>query len=665
MYAYRVFKRTAIVVALSATFPFNSALAQDEAELMNPNRAEVSVGVIYVDDPGAFFTQYSGIDDTGVGVKVGVDYLKRSDEGAWLEFKADDIGQKTQQFGVSYEKQGDWSIGLTYDQLPRYHYVEAYSDDNGVGTPVVTNAANPLARVPLDTERKTFNLFGNKYLTRNIKANISVKTENKEGLKFAGITSFNLVPEPIDQRTTQIDASLDFSGDKYQVTAGYYGSLFNNSYETLAFGATVLALPPDNSLHQLYASGSYMFTKDTKGTAKISYSQGRQTDATSLFPFSTFPAPNGIPPNLVVNDLDGKITTTEVYGALTSRLTDQAKLLATWRYEDRDDDTPYIVFNDADRDMHTRPESSVTHKGKVEINYDFKTGYDLTAGLDYSYRNKSKPYTYFEVYDRKKIEETTARLGLRKSLSEALNGSVMIAHSDRDGSDWVTPLSLSASDGPVYPLHTADRKRDKLRGMLDWAASEKVNLEAVLEGYRDDFNNNFNGLREGKGAMVSLDASYRMNDDWTAHAWYSKDFSKSDRKSYGQPPAGGASIAWYSTLKLNSDQLGIGLNGKVGKLDVGAEYQYVHDIGEEEISSSVLNIIPDTKYKQNIFKLHGTYPVRKDIKIRMDYAYLDYSMDDFTWQNLSNINVYPNGGRAFLDKDQSTHFVGITLTKGF
>ena len=42
-----------------------------------------------------------------------------------------------------------------------------------------------------------------------------------------------MLPEPIDSNIKQLEAKLNFSGDKLKLTGGYYGSLYNNSNGTL------------------------------------------------------------------------------------------------------------------------------------------------------------------------------------------------------------------------------------------------------------------------------------------------------------------------------------------------------------------------------------------------------------------------------------------------
>ena len=74
-----------------------------------------------------------------------------------------------------------------------------------------------------------------------------------------------------------------------------------------------------------------------------------------------------------------------------------------------------------------------------------------------------------------------------------------------------------------------------------------------------------------------------------------------------------------------------------------------------------MGILPDTSYSQSTFKLFGIYPLAKDSKLRLDYIYDLRKMDDYTWTNW----VYADGTKVYVDPNQVTQIIGLSLIQSF
>lgn len=724
---YRM-RRTALTLALAAVFPASSVLADDREALLNPNAAEASLNLQHLDGAHPLYRQYTGFTGSGLGVSGDIDYVRRNEEAEWFRLNARNLGLRTQEAAVSYEKQGDWAIGLEFDQTPRYSPYEVRTSVLGAGTTTITQpdlgseaAANDLSRLSKQTfksERESVSFTASKYVSQGLKLSLALKSEDKKGLRVFGVRggtqpsnlntayrSFAFAPEPINQTHKQVEASVDYTVDKFQLSAGYYGSFFENDYKSLqVIGGTrtsllrsplTVALAPDNSAQQFYVNGAYNFSKDTRGNLKVSYSEGKQNDSF---------LPNGVggvsyDPTVVGNSLNAKVATTEVFTSLTSRLTQDLKLLASWRNEDRDDKTPVRAFLRGDtvsagagtttyREITNDPESHVANWSKLEFDYRLGAGYALTAGVDYRDRKgKGKGYELTEVRNtisgvvsssefltqgpaRKEVKEWTSRVSLRKTMSETVNGSLTLSHSERDGSDWTgSPV--------IYPVYLADRDRDRARALIDWLVSERANVQVAAEMYSDRYGMRKEevptglGLDRGKGRLVSVDGLYALSDDWRVNAWYSNESGQTRQGVYGNYCTGATtcttSTDWNATLKLKSQQLGLGVNGRVGEIELGAQYLYVRDENEQRIGNipsdalAGIGVLPDTKYSQNALKLFGVVPVDEATKVRVEYIYDRRRMDDYTWRNW----VYSDGTRVDVEPRQTTHIFGVSLQHSF
>lgn len=719
MSMHKNFSRTAIFVALSAIFPATAVHADDDVEaLTNPNAIEAALKLPFIDKINPLYRQYNGINHQGLNGNLDLNVVNRNDEGSWFKLRAENLGLSTQEFGVSYERQGDWAVGLEYNQIPRYAPYQVSTAVSGIGGNNLTQKSyansdfsngvlrNPnLFETTLKTEREITSLTASKYLLDGLKLSLSFKNEDKTGVRMngmrgsAGTGTPNLysgllfAPEPIDQNHQQYEATLDYSTRNYQLSAGYYGSVFTNRFSYLnvvggtntavSASSTPVALAPDNTFHQLFVNGAYNFSADTRANIKVAYSEGRQTDGFINGSGLTLPSGSWATQAGIGSNLDAKVQTTEVFGSLSSKITRDLKLLASWRYEDKQDKTPVRLFyTSGGTNYYNNPESHQANWGKLEADYRLAAGYGLTAGVDYRSKKSLE-------WERKEVEEVTYRAALRKTMSETVNGTLALSHAERTGSDW------NGGSAPlIYPVFMSDRKRDKVRGMLDWTAAENLSLQFAYEAYFDDYDKSSYGLDKGQGQVFSLDGSYALSDNWKLNAWYSRQHGENQQTSYGSActsdttacaGATGSSanstnkFVWNANLKQDGDQFGFGLNGRIQKLEIGASYSYVQDQNKQEIglpssftktvgattSATTLmagsGVLPDTKYIQNTFRLFGIYPLSKDTRLRLDYIYDLRKMDDYTWKNW----VYADGTRVFVKPDQTTQILGLSLIQPF
>ena len=703
----RNFKRTVLALAVSMAFPVSSAIAQEDevAELISPNVAEASIKLQHLDEVNPLYRQYYGINDEGVHGSADLKVIRRSDEGRWLRIEGRDLGLRTQEFGASIEQQGDWKLGIDYNQIPRYAPFEVSTRVTGIGHDSL-NLGTRFDDKDLKTERTATSLTATKFISKNLQANVTFKNEDKKGERLfgsngnvGGYLGQLFAPEPIDSNHRQIEASLDYATEKFYVSGSYYASFYENNAGKglfVNYGTTggtgnpvavqgtptqmsPLSLAPDNQMHQIALAGGYNFSRDTRANFKVSKSFATQDD--SFLPSSVVP----YLPGMTRSDLGGKVDTTNAFASLTSRVTDKLSLLASWAYEDRDDRTPQLDYaNYNGKILQNNPESQTTQRGKFEASYRLPKGYNLTAGYDYDFRK----YEGMDELYRDEMTENTYRIDLRKSLSDTLNGSVTLAHSERDGSRWgTTPVLVKTATTAVgehwtAPAQFSDRERDKLKLMLDWMPVDPLSVQFAYEYAMDDYKTRIfdMGLNEGRSELFSLDASYRFNDRWKANMWYSHSTNDIEQKSlnstYGSKCDGTTlpytCVPWGTDLELSSNAVGAGFDGQISsKLTVGGQYLYSRDVNKYDISyadagalSSIrqrAGILPDTEYTLNTLRLFARYALTKATAIRLDYVWDHREMDDYTWSSWS----YSDGTKVFVDPNQITRVIAVTVSHAF
>jgi predicted porin len=266
---------------------------------------------------------------------------------------------------------------------------------------------------------------------------------------------------------------------------------------------------------------------------------------------------------------------------------------------------------------------------------------------------------------RAEVDEWTARLELRRSLSETINGSVAFAHSERDGPSYVSAAAGpgGASSDLITPINIADRDRDKMRLAMDWAPRENLSFQFGYEYARDKYPHDASrpyGLQDGSAQLYSVDGNYVVNDNWQITAWYSHDMTKASQ--LGSRAANGGGTGGLtdkdSELKDTGDSVGFGLRGRaIANLTLGADVQWTRTSSEYHQTlltpgtTSGLTPLPDIKNKLTRAGLFGEYTLRKNSDVRLDLVYERWETDDWTWQFADGTPFIYSGGTspAFTD----------------
>lgn len=650
------------VLASSLAVAFGPAAAEDDeiARLIRPE-SSVQLGTGYLTDDAIRFGQYTGLKDSGLYAIGSVDYVRREDStGTWYRLSGRNLGLESRELRVEHERQGDWRYSLEYNQIPRFSQYELNTSLQGINrdAQTVQTTAAPRFDKRLKTEREGVTLAGQKSLGNGLDVQVKFKNETKEGGRLFGFypgQSPFFLAEPIDHTMRQVDVILGYTGKKLQLSGGYYGSFFENSDKSLSVlrpGAVtpeILALAPDNQAHQLYVNGGYSFTPTTRANFKIARGVALQNDSFAV------PATQGATGR---GDLDGRVETTLMQAGFTARPIQRLSLLANYKYEDRDDETPvrqYFASPGPRNNTFNEPRSLTSNVGKVEANYLLPAEFRVVGGVDYEKRDRSM-YDVRHTTFREETEEISYRAELRRSLSDTLNGSIAYVNSERDGSSFA-PVPGVKEAGPVAALHLADRDREKVRLKLDWAPIEPLSVQLLADFSEDDYGGGSLGLDEGESKFWSIDASYNFSEEWQGLAWASR-----ENTSIVNDAAASGSIAgkWSADLKQRSEAFGIGLRGALSeRLKVGGDFQYSNERSKYALSGNLgaAAAPDDVKYLLKTLKFFAEYELKRDLAMRFDVVHDRWSTDDWVW----NYTYIPDGTTLSQDDNQKVTFVGVSM----
>jgi MtrB/PioB family decaheme-associated outer membrane protein len=690
MKTHDAIRQTAIGAALLAAFgPATAAEGEDLFALTKPESA-ASVGLGFADSDGRRFGQYNGINESGAYGLLDLDLVKRDDEtGTWLRFRGRDLGLDNRQLRFEHNRQGNWGYFIEASQIPRYEPYNVTTAVTGITTPDLTIPTAPTVGVPFDlkTRRDALGLGFDKFLSREWDVKVRFRNEEKEGARLwargttggPGFGNFEFAPEPINSTTRQLEATLGYTGEKLQLSGGYYGTMYNNQYNGLNFtgGAaglatfTPIALPPDNSSHQLYLAGGYGFTPTTRGTFKLAYAKAQQDDA--FVTGVNVPLAPGIS-----NNLQGRVDTTLAQAGVTSRPLPKLTLRADLRYEDRDDKTPVLRYNTLAGPTSTfngdnEPRSIRSTTGKVEASYALPMAFRVTGGIEYEEKKRNISPVRI-VSARETTDETSYRVELRRSMSETVTGALSYVHSERTGSPFLQTVVNNGTTGSnlIAPLHLADRTRDKVRLSANWTPADPLTIQFFVDEARDQYTGRDGlelGPRKGEAHNYSIDASYSFSDKWQATAWYSRNDTRAEQatcenaSAVGVCPATAADPIWKANLRNVSDSLGLGLRGKPsGQLQIGVDVSY-SDITDSydqlaltPSTSTVPAPLPEVSTKLTRVNLFGRYALQKNSGVRLDYIYDRFNTNDWTWTTWT----YLDGTVVSQSPVQEVHFIGVS-----
>ena len=734
-----LFLRTAMALSLLGAAAAQAQESPNSAGLRVPE-SWASAGIAHATgDPRdrAIWGQYNGLREHDTNLLLDADVVKRNDEtGFWTTFRGRDMGLETPELGLTLQKQGNWRFNVDYTEIVHH---EIHTVNTGM---LNAGSTNPSVRVitpgigedlNFEMKRQVIGLSGDKWFRPGLQFEVAFRNEDKDGTRLWGRgydcasyvctgTQSNtntrwavlMIPEPVNFNTKQIDAKANFSGDRYLVTAGYYGSFFTNSngnvmpnvpnqlygplgpaggLRTLnpaAAGGTslqgVLQLPmalyPDNQAHQFYVSGNYAWTQKTRSTFKLAYTHATQSEDYAGMGFTGAPIVNR--PNL-----DGVLDTTLAQFGITSRPTARTNLLGNIRYERRDDKTAVDLYNVENTVRWDN--SRISNKkinAKVEGGYLFQNNVRGTVGVDWDRIERELPGLDVNVAGlsglRGRTDETTLKAELRKSVSETLTGSLGAFYAKRDGSDWYAVANNSPNAGLVqgglysfdqiynrtatFPFNLSDRTREGLKATADWLPTERLSLQFVGQAAHDGYNPpTQNGLRQGSYRLLSLDAAYAITDTWKFTAYGSvsdQTMNEADRAAY------------VADIKNRNIAYGLNLVGRpTGVLEVGGGVTRTQDITDynftPDVATTASNVqqnavgLPDVKFSDIRYGVWTRYAFSKQADVRFDVSRISIRLEEWAWGYNGVPWVYSDGTTVSLQPHQQITFATARFTYRF
>jgi MtrB/PioB family decaheme-associated outer membrane protein len=384
----------AVAVAVAMALMSQSVYAEDDevTALTQPTNT-VEIGVVHVSQDAAKFGEYTGLNKAGTSMVGNVDlrggraYSDRENGGTqrW-SIKANDLGLTSRALNATTSEQGEWSLGLSYDEL-RHNLSNGYQTPyqgtmggnlytlpTGFGLVTTTGTGAPgtnalttaqqaaFQNMDIATTRKNTSLNAGMNINSRLSLNFDFNHLDQSGAKLmafgaSGVGGVNgevvsILPMPTNYKTDTVNLALHWRSDHAHLSVGYLGSFFRNGIDRINFQAfsgtpatggtlpmQVMSTAPNNDFNQLNLSGGYALAPKTKLVGNLSYAHNTQN--------ANFVAPEAgtMVTAMPVTSLNGKVVNTHADMKLIDQATTQLTLMGGFKYDERDNQTASNMYN--------------------------------------------------------------------------------------------------------------------------------------------------------------------------------------------------------------------------------------------------------------------------------------------------------------------------------
>ncbi len=632
--------------------------------------AEIGAAVVDIDAANSRFGEYTGLDDGDV-------YPLAEAEGSieqgasYFRFRTSDLGLDSRRLNLSAGSYGSYALEYTHDEIPHLISRDDQTPFDGAGSarltlpdgfvPATTTAAmggldDSLKTLDLRTDRSQNLLRAMRDFGGGWKAKVSVRREDKNGVQsLAGLTAqspgqadASILPQPVDYRTEEFAAGLEYARDGRQVELGYLLSRFHNENSSLVWDVPFLkaapaaldypsvarmGLPPDNTYQRLSVSGGMTLPGEVRlsGTAEIG--QMRQDD--TLLPYSTDDI-NGTAgvhedgDGLPRSSAEARIDVFHLVLGMAWRPMSRLGVNARYRHYETDNKTPYTLFdrviNDtvpqsSTADIYSRPYDLSRSAVELGANYRFDTG----VGLKTDYRYETIDYDRYRAV--RDTRENMLKVALSKSLAESLSGRIGVLHSQKDAENYDAFLSYSTriddvsgcpsivtvdpdpdtggstsvdtcfdNHPDIRQFDIASRERNRIFASMTYAPYENLDIGLDMTGGRDSYNDDivfddtYFGLTEDDSANATLDVSYAAESGWSVSTYLTREIMRSSQSGHEYNASASSSIDSSLSWEADFDDV-ITTLGVQGEFDLLYEalhvtVGYAYSKGESRIRFS-------------------------------------------------------------------------------
>jgi hypothetical protein len=320
----------------------------------------------------------------------------------------------------------------------------------------------------LYTERKRLDAAVSAVVTPKWEFSAGVRSEDRTGAKAMGTVSrqsggdiATILPDPIDQNTTQFNATLGYKNKRSFVQVSYFASVFDNKIKSLSWqnwalpGSTAaMSSAPGNKSSQFLLSAGHDLGTFTRIAASGSMTRNTQNDAFMV---------DAATPLVPVSSLNGKVETTNYAVKLTSRPVRALNLGLGYKSDDRKNKTAVNTYGFFDAQEAAggtainanfgtalsvspavlallksntninanRPYSRKLGQLDADVDWTFMPGHSLHLNYESSKIDRYCTGSWISCVDAASTKENTFTVSLRSEFTATLHGRVEYLQGNR------------------------------------------------------------------------------------------------------------------------------------------------------------------------------------------------------------------------------------------
>ncbi len=515
------------------------------------------------------------------------------------------------------------------------------------------------------------------------------------------------LPLELDYRTTEFDVAAAYVGEKLSIEGRVDYADFDNQddilvwqnpYRSRSQSVGGLGLAPDNEHLQGRITGQYILTPFSRLQFDGSYAitdQDQDYLDYSVNPGATLDEP------LPRDYFGGEAQTGTFNASLWLRPVKDLDLDLFYKGRERDYDNPRDGYRYILGDGNSQPDEKLTV---------YNTSHQVlsqTMGIEGTYRMPMRSrlqlgYAYEEVEREnaavEKTEEDRITVGLRMQPSSDFTARLELLYGNRnaDTYNWDqryyalldTGLINATPDNQRYINHPelsqyymSNRLREEGKLDLTWLPADDWHLNFNVLLRNDDYDKTNLGLRYAYWERYHISASYNPSSDISATLYGGFDLYESEQ--LGRSFRGGAeknAFEIYPPLPQASDPdrdwrldaedesvtLGANLHWQVAAdLELEADYSFVDTDSDQKFrtyGAADVNPenLPTVETTLHHFEASGTWHMREDLSLKLDYQYYRYSSDDWALQGVQADTMEKVLTFGARNPNEKIHYVGVS-----
>jgi MtrB/PioB family decaheme-associated outer membrane protein len=584
--------------------------------------------------------------------------LDRAATAHYLDVTAGAVGREDQHYRATFGRYGDFRTSLYFNQVPKLFTDQARTVFQGAGSGNLTLAAGLVpgnntpaqvaaalqSAVPFElgfTRRKGGLDFDSTPGT-DWRLYAGYSQERKNGTRPFGGASFYPggspaveTIEPIDYKTHDVSAGVQWTGNKVQANLGYTGSFFRNGIDTLTWENPLIVgdpavmqrgrmdLYPDNGFHNLKLDLSAALPMRGRLSGGVSW--GRMTQDDALIAPTVNSGILGGAPNVDLANWNtsaalnqksagARIDTLLAHlGGAFSPLRDLS-LQAKLRHYEEDNKTRYTAFNPltgqsgylgldggvnniVPANLYRAQIRSVPFEYSKD-SYGVEGDYRLLRRTNVTLGYEREEFRY-QHREYARTEEDRIRAGLNNRDIPWATVRLSYEYADRAGPDYNSDpnksayassslLNVPATLAELRKFDLADRKQQVVNGRVNFMVARDMDL-AVSGRYQDNSYGAAYGRLDEQKYALNLEWSWQPRPGTSAYAHYGFERVRNrmaqisdDPAGYatGNPNAGGPvyplANRWDEQSQDDAHVVGVGFRYAFARATLESGYSYFY-----------------------------------------------------------------------------------------